>query len=132
MKERNIKAGRTETPKSIYKWELINPNTKEAIEGGTVEYPGTRADCKGRVHAELLGEYGAQLSELRIVLHAIEGEYNELRRYAPQEKYDAKNTRRISLKLNTKTDADILAYLESAESIQGAIKEAIRDKIGKM
>lgn len=43
-----------------------------------------------------------------------------------QARYDAEHTRRFSLKLNTKTDADIITYLEAQESIQGAIKGAIR------
>lgn len=43
-----------------------------------------------------------------------------------QAKYDAKNTKRFGLKLNLKTDADILEKLESVDSIQGYIKELIR------
>lgn len=44
-------------------------------------------------------------------------------------KYDAEHTRQIKMKLNTETDADILAWLDSQTNKQGAIKEAIRDKI---
>ena len=47
------------------------------------------------------------------------------------ERYDAENTRQIKMKLNIKTDADILQWLDAQENKQGAIKEAIRDKIGK-
>lgn len=47
------------------------------------------------------------------------------------KKYDAKNTRQIMMKLNLKTDADILQWLDAQDNKQGAIKEAIRDKIGK-
>ena len=36
----------------------------------------------------------------------------EKKKYAPQARYDAKNTKRIVLKLNIKTDADILAKLD--------------------
>lgn len=43
-----------------------------------------------------------------------------------QARYDAKNTRQIKMKLNLKTDADILAWLDQQESKQGAIKQAIR------
>lgn len=43
-----------------------------------------------------------------------------------QARYDEKATRRIGLKLNIKTDADIIEWLESQSSMQGAIKEAIR------
>lgn len=42
------------------------------------------------------------------------------------KKYDAKSTRQIHLKLNLKTDKDILDKLDSVESIQGYIKELIR------
>ena len=45
-------------------------------------------------------------------------------------RYDAKATRQIHLKLNLKTDADILEKLEKVESIQGYIKELIRKDIG--
>lgn len=40
--------------------------------------------------------------------------------------YDKQNTRRVNLKLNNKTDADIIRKLESVENIQGYIKELIR------
>ena len=43
-----------------------------------------------------------------------------------QAKYDAKNTTGIYLKLNNKTDADILRKLEEVENRQGYIKELIR------
>ena len=45
-------------------------------------------------------------------------------------KYDAKATKQIHLKLNLKTDADILAQLERVENVQGYIKELIRKDIG--
>ena len=48
---------------------------------------------------------------------------------ASQAKYDAGHTRRITLKLNTRTDADVLAWLEAQPSMQGAIKAAIREKL---
>ena len=40
--------------------------------------------------------------------------------------YDRLNCRRINLKLNNKTDADIISILESQENIQGYIKTLIR------
>ena len=46
-------------------------------------------------------------------------------------KYDAANTRRISFKLNLKTDADILAHLDSLENKQGYIKALIRADLEK-
>ena len=42
-------------------------------------------------------------------------------------KYDAKNTKQYHLKLNLNTDADIIRQLERQESIQGYIKELIRE-----
>ena len=46
-------------------------------------------------------------------------------------KHDSKNTERIYLKLNKKTDADILAHLENLENKQGYIKQLIRNDINK-
>lgn len=48
---------------------------------------------------------------------------------AAQARYDAKNTRRFTLKLNTGTDADVIEWLESQPSMQGAVKELIREKL---
>lgn len=47
-------------------------------------------------------------------------------------KYDAANTRRISLKFNLKTDVDILERLDEVESTQGYIKSLIRADIRNM
>lgn len=44
-------------------------------------------------------------------------------------KYDKENTTRINLKLNNKTDADIIQKLKAQESIQGYIKRLVRDDI---
>lgn len=41
-------------------------------------------------------------------------------------KYDTNNTTRLYIKLNNKTDADIIAHLESKANKQGYIKELIR------
>ena len=48
--------------------------------------------------------------------------------YKPQETYDAKNTKRFTLKVNLKTERDILDKLESLPKgrKQGYIKELIR------
>ena len=43
-----------------------------------------------------------------------------------QAKYDKDNTVQIKLKLNKKTDADIIARLAAADNRQGYIKELIR------
>lgn len=49
----------------------------------------------------------------------------------PQEKYDRANTVQVKMKLNIKTDADILAWLDKQTSKQGAIKELIRKELNK-
>ena len=54
--------------------------------------------------------------------------YTEAQKRA-QEKYDAKATVQINMKLNVKTDADIIKKLESVPNKQGFIKELIRSTI---
>ena len=46
-------------------------------------------------------------------------------------KYDKENTRALMLKLNKKTDADILEYLETLDNVQGHIKMLIRCEMWK-
>lgn len=46
-----------------------------------------------------------------------------------QAKYDKDNTVQVTLKLNKKTDADIIEYLNSCTNKQGYIKELIRTDI---
>ena len=48
-----------------------------------------------------------------------------------QRKYDAKNTRTFTLKLNKNTDADIIDYLEQTGNVQGCIKELLRRRLCK-
>ena len=43
-----------------------------------------------------------------------------------QAKYDKDNTVQVKLKLNKKTDADIIKRLSEADSKQGYIKELIK------
>lgn len=50
-------------------------------------------------------------------------------RKAAVRKYDAANTRQYHLKLNLKTDADIIARFDKVDSIQGYIKALVRDDI---
>lgn len=47
-------------------------------------------------------------------------------KYDAQNKWAAAHTTRIVIKLNRNTDADLLEFLETAPSKQGAIKEALR------
>lgn len=49
--------------------------------------------------------------------------------YASSIRYDAENTRQIKMKLNLKTDADILNRLDSVPNKQGYIKMLIRKDI---
>ena len=46
-------------------------------------------------------------------------------------RWDAANTRQIKMKLNLRTDADILRRLDEVRSIQGYIKPLIRQDIDK-
>lgn len=48
-----------------------------------------------------------------------------------QARYDAEHTTRISLKLNTGTDQDIIHWLWEQRSKQGSIKRLIREEIAK-
>ena len=43
------------------------------------------------------------------------------------ERYDKKNTIQIKLKLNKKTDADIIQLLDSCGNKQGFIKDLLRN-----
>jgi hypothetical protein len=46
-----------------------------------------------------------------------------------QAKYDKANTKFVGMKLNVKTDADILDWLSTAENVQGYIKGLVRADI---
>ena len=48
-----------------------------------------------------------------------------------QARYDAKNRITISIKLNKKYDSEIIEKLEQVESMQGYIKQLIRDDISR-
>ena len=41
-------------------------------------------------------------------------------------KYDKNNTKGVYIKLNLKTDSDIIEYLRGKENVQGYIKNLIR------
>lgn len=47
------------------------------------------------------------------------------------KKYDQKNTKVVTLKLNKTTDEDILAVLDACQNKQGYIKDLIRKDIKK-
>lgn len=46
-----------------------------------------------------------------------------------QAKYDKDNTIQVKLKLNKKTDADLISWLDDISNKQGYIKELIRSDI---
>lgn len=46
-------------------------------------------------------------------------------------KYEAENTRQVHLKLNIRTDKDVLEKLDSVPNKQGYIKELIRADLRK-
>lgn len=48
-----------------------------------------------------------------------------------QAKYDRSHTYRVGLKLNIRTDADVIRWLQSQASMQGSIKRLIREEIAK-
>ena len=48
-----------------------------------------------------------------------------------QAKYDAEHTKHISLKLNLRTDVDIIKWSWSQQSVQGSIKRLIREEIAR-
>lgn len=47
-------------------------------------------------------------------------------------KYDDENTVQVNIKLNKKTDSDILEILEAVTNKQGFIKELIRTNMGNL
>ena len=46
-----------------------------------------------------------------------------------KREWEKANTVRMSFKFQKSTDADILAYLKTQPSMQGAIKEALRERM---
>ena len=45
------------------------------------------------------------------------------------KRYDQKMTKQYHIKLNIKTDAELVEYLDRQENVQGCIKRAIRNQI---
>ena len=46
-------------------------------------------------------------------------------------KYDAANTKQVHLKLNRKTDVEIIEHLDKQKNVQGYIKDLIRQDMRK-
>ena len=53
-------------------------------------------------------------------------------KYKHQDKYDKTNTKKVAFKLNLKTDADIIDYLDNCDNKQGTIKRLIREEINRI
>lgn len=51
------------------------------------------------------------------------------KRSLSQLKYDQKSSKKYGMKLNVKTDADIIAHLEKQPSFQAYVKALIRNDI---
>ena len=68
--------------------------------------------------------------EVEVKMKKKTGE-TEVVKDASQQKYDKTNTTQIRMKLNLKTDADILEKLESVGNKQGYIKALIRADIAE-
>jgi len=49
-----------------------------------------------------------------------------------KKRYDKQHTKQIALKLNKKTDADVLARLGRVGNMQGYIKKLIREDIDEI
>lgn len=64
--------------------------------------------------------------EIDVNIKKVNGNVERVK-YAPQNKYDKNNTIQIKMKLNIKTDADIIEFLETIENRQGYLKELIRN-----
>ena len=48
---------------------------------------------------------------------------------AAKARYDAKTAYKVSLKLNTNTDAELIELLKSQPNVQGFLKELIRKEM---
>lgn len=46
-------------------------------------------------------------------------------------RYDKQNTKQLHIKLNKNTDADLIKALETVESMQGLIKQLLREYFSK-
>lgn len=68
--------------------------------------------------------------EVEVKIQKTNGE-TEVVKYGPQKKYDQSNTVQLKLKLNKKTDADILEWMETLDNKQGMIKKILRQYINQ-
>lgn len=52
-------------------------------------------------------------------------------KYDAQKRYEAKNVVKVLLRLNKKTDADILSHLDQEQQLSPQIKSLLRKGLGK-
>lgn len=55
----------------------------------------------------------------------------KMRKYKKDVEYNASHTTRIAISLNNKTDADIIAYLQTTDNKQGLFKELLRTRMAE-
>ena len=51
---------------------------------------------------------------------------------AYNKEYDRKNTKMYCIKLNYRTDANLISWLESVHNVQGLIKELLNKELDQM
>ena len=51
---------------------------------------------------------------------------------AYNKEYDKQNTKMICIKLNYRTDANLIAWLEAVPNVQGFIKQLLNEKLDQM
>ena len=103
---------------------LADKRDGEALAAAVTSIRAEQEARKEQREAEWLAKMEADENMIQIDGRWFDKRY--IKRETPQERYDRNNTVRVALKLNTKTDADILARLEEVGNKQGYIKELIR------
>ena len=92
------------------------------INAGVKGIDRDMSDCK-----DIKEKYELSWNELKMLRDSEVGTSESQKKASA--KYDASNTKQIKLKLNTKTDADVINKLESVANKQGYIKNLIRRDI---
>ncbi len=92
--------------------------TKTFIEDGR-EYLIGEFDTRNTMNAYVLAQNLCDVRQIKWVSGINKATERQAR-------YDRENTTRVVLKLNNKTDADILEKLQQVDNKQGYIKELIR------
>lgn len=103
--------------------KIVHSNSEESERLLKHEYPldNNLSDCR-----DIKDKYELSWTDLKNVWRKC---HSYKKQNEAKSKYDKSNTKMVSLKLNQKTDADILAVLEKEENVQGFIKSCIRKNI---